>query len=121
VDKLLAIQCTAAEVAAFFNCTTDALSDHAQRKHGTTFSEYARPKLLLGHASLRRKQYEQAMKGNTTLLLWLGKQYLDQADKIDQRVESEHTVKHVTAEHVREALALDDFIDVEVTHEEKEE
>ena len=69
VDKLLAIQCTAAEVSAFFNCTTDALSDHTQRKHGTTFSEYARPKRLLGHASLRRKQYEQAMKGNTTLLL----------------------------------------------------
>jgi hypothetical protein len=33
------------------------------------------------NASLRRKQFEAAMNGNTTILIWLGKQYLGQRDK----------------------------------------
>jgi hypothetical protein len=32
-------------------------------------------------ASLRRKQYETAMSGNATMLIWLGKQYLGQSAK----------------------------------------
>ncbi len=36
---------------------------------------------LQGKASLRRKQYEIAMSGNTTMLIWLGKQALGQSDK----------------------------------------
>jgi len=34
-----------------------------------------------GFVSLRRKQYELAMAGNATILIFLGKQYLGQADK----------------------------------------
>ncbi len=30
---------------------------------------------------LRKKQIETAMKGNATMLIWLGKQYLNQSDK----------------------------------------
>lgn len=33
--------------------------------------------------NLFAKQYEIAMEGNVTLLIWLGKQYLGQTDKID--------------------------------------
>jgi len=32
---------------------------------------------------LKRKQVEVALAGNTTMLIWLGKQYLDQSDKVD--------------------------------------
>lgn len=32
-------------------------------------------------ASLKRKQYQVAMTGNVSMLIWLGKQYLDQKDK----------------------------------------
>jgi hypothetical protein len=32
----------------------------------------------LRNASLRRRQYEIAMEGNSTMLIWLGKQYLGQ-------------------------------------------
>lgn len=33
------------------------------------------------NSSLRRRQYLEAMKGNTTMLVWLGKQRLNQKDK----------------------------------------
>ena len=33
--------------------------------------------------SLRRKQYSTAMEGNATMLVWLGKNWLSQSDKLD--------------------------------------
>lgn len=35
---------------------------------------------------LRREQYKAAMGGNTTMLIWLGKQLLGQSDKSEQTV-----------------------------------
>jgi hypothetical protein len=34
-----------------------------------------------GRMSLRRLQWKKAQEGNTTMLIWLGKQYLGQSDK----------------------------------------
>lgn len=36
-----------------------------------------------GRISLRRKQFELAMKGDRTMLVWLGKNMLGQSDKVD--------------------------------------
>lgn len=47
--------------------------------------------------SLRRKQIDVALGGNTVMLIWLGKQYLDQADKLDQKavIEARHLIEQV--------------------------
>lgn len=52
--------------------------------------------LIKGRANLkrrlRRKQLEVAFKGNVSMLIWLGKQYLSQADKIEENGEYEIVV-----------------------------
>ena len=35
-----------------------------------------------GKASLRKRMYEKAMKGNDKLMIWLSKQYLNMTDRI---------------------------------------
>jgi hypothetical protein len=40
-----------------------------------------------GKQDLRRKQQEKAMDGNVTMLIWLGKQRLGQAEKTESKVE----------------------------------
>lgn len=44
--------------------------------------------LIKGRANLKerlkRKQIQVAMQGNVTMLIWLGKQYLGQAEKIEE-------------------------------------
>ncbi len=44
--------------------------------------------LIKGRANLKerlkRKQISVAMQGNVTMLIWLGKQYLGQAEKIEE-------------------------------------
>ncbi len=80
-DKLCGIQCTLLEIAAMFDCSDDTIENKVKEKYGVTFSEYFALKRGTGKASLRRRQYELAMSGNPTMLIWLGKQYLGQVDK----------------------------------------
>ena len=57
-----------------------------------SFAEYFAIKRGRGKIGLRRKQYEVAMAGNVPMLIWLGKQYLDQAEK--QQAEVNTNIMH---------------------------
>ena len=43
----------------------------------------------MGKISLRRAQFEKAIGGNVAMMIWLGKQHLDQRDKIEQTTYNE--------------------------------
>ena len=59
------------------------MSKWVQRTYGVNFSEYFTQKNILFKTSLRRAQFELAMKGNPTMLIWLGKQYLGQKERTE--------------------------------------
>lgn len=80
-DRLCGIQCTLREVASYFDVHEDTIEAACRREHGQTFGEYAESRRGKGRASLRRKQFELALAGDKTMLIWLGKQYLGQSDK----------------------------------------
>ena len=86
-DSLCAIQCSLREIATFFDCSEDTIERRVQEEKQMSFAEYFGTKRGTGRVSLRRKQYEIAMTGNVTMLIWLGKNWLDQRDK----QEIEHT------------------------------
>ena len=81
LDKLCGLQCSLEEIAGWFNCSVDTIEARIKETHGMTFPEYFAQKRSGGKISLRRKQYETAMSGNVSMLIWLGKQYLGQVDK----------------------------------------
>lgn len=72
VKKLAAINCSLAEMAAVLGCSVDTL--------GRRFAEVIEEGRSSGKMSLKRKQYEVAMSGNVTMLIWLGKILLEQRD-----------------------------------------
>ncbi|MGI6078298.1 MAG: hypothetical protein ACOYCB_09095 [Fastidiosipilaceae bacterium] len=80
VEKLCALQCTGAEIASFLNIHYSTLIEHIQRDYGMSFPEYFELKSGAGRASLRRRQWQAAEKGNSAMLIWLGKQYLGQGE-----------------------------------------
>ncbi|MBK7380571.1 MAG: hypothetical protein IPJ03_16570 [Ignavibacteriales bacterium] len=82
-EKLCAIFCTKEEIADWFNCSLDTIERACKRHYKETFAVVYKKKMAAGKISLRRKQYEVAMSGNVTMLVWTGKQYLGQKDKID--------------------------------------
>lgn len=85
LDKLCALQCTQEEIAGWFDCSIDTIEARIKEQFDMSFPEYFAQKRQAGKISLRRKQYESAMSGNTALLIWLGKQYLNQTDKIEEQ------------------------------------
>lgn len=84
LDAMCAIHCTGEECAAILNIDYDTLNKCLKRDGHIGFTEYFRIKGSNGKMSLRRKQYDQAMSGNATMLIWLGKQWLGQLDKAEE-------------------------------------
>jgi hypothetical protein len=86
LDKYCAIQCTGEECAALLSIDYDTLNRCLKRDHSMGFTDYYAQKSVLGKASLRRTQFKTAEAGNATMLIWLGKQWLGQVDRLDQAI-----------------------------------
>ena len=85
VDEYLQAQCKGTAIARMLGIHPETLYDACKRDHLTDFSVYSTQKKELGQELLRRTQYDKALAGNVTMLIWLGKQYLGQADKVETR------------------------------------
>jgi len=81
VDSMCKIQCTGEEIASVLDINYETLERACKREKGIKFVDYIGQKKLGGKASLRRNQWKLAQDGNATMLVWLGKNMLDQTDK----------------------------------------
>lgn len=84
LDAMCAIHCTGEECAAILGVSYEHLNNQLKKDGNVGFLDYFRIKGSNGKMSLRRKQFDQAMSGNATMLIWLGKQWLGQCEKIDK-------------------------------------
>jgi hypothetical protein len=84
LDAMCAIHCTGEECAAILGVSYEHLNNQLKRDGNGGFLDYFKIKGSNGKMSLRRKQYDQAMSGNATMLIWLGKQWLNQSDKHEE-------------------------------------
>lgn len=81
LEKLAALPLRATDIASVLGVSVDTLSRRISEWFGVTCAEYLDQKRASLRFSLMAKQYSVAMGGNVTMLIWLGKQYLDQRDK----------------------------------------
>jgi hypothetical protein len=90
--ELIKIQCTRDEICEVLGMSDTTLTRRiAERKiEGVTnFEALYKKHQGEGKASLRRSQWKAAQDGNPTMLVWLGKQVLDQKDR--QEVDNKST------------------------------
>ena len=85
-ENMCGVQCTEEEIAAIFDVSVATLERWCKNEYGRGFAEVFREKRQKGKASLRRRQWQKANDGDTTMLIFLGKQYLGQADRISQSI-----------------------------------
>lgn len=104
-EKLCALQCTQAEICAWFNVDDKTLTKWCEKTYRKSFSEIFDIKRGHGKISLRRAQWKQA-ETNPTMAIWLGKQYLGQRDHKELTV-----TQTLTQEAVDEVEALIDGLD----------
>lgn len=81
VDHLLKAGCLGTEVAAVFGMHCETFYDRVVKKHGIGFTEFMQQKRSSGDSVIRSKQYEKALEGSETMLIWLGKNRLGQRNE----------------------------------------
>jgi len=104
LHQLASIHCTMAEIAAVMKCSVD----HLYKPEYFEIIENGRES---GRCSLRRLQWASAQKGNTGMLIWLGKQLLGQKDQnqltvADERAELSKLSDEEIAERLKNAVRV---------------
>jgi hypothetical protein len=87
----------------------DTVKRWCERTYELGFADSYKKFSAKGKTSLPRQQFELAKKGNATMLIWLGKQYLGQTDKpsaddSDEDLNPEEAAKQLCS-MIREASA----------------
>ena len=78
LEGLGRLQCTNAELGAYFGLTERQIIK--RRAADSELDEAIKRGANQGKISIRRKQYEAALAGDRTMLVWLGKNVLGQRD-----------------------------------------
>ena len=73
VEQLAGFGCTDTEIASFFDISRTTLERN--------YEHYLTKGREEGKIRLRQYQWASAKKGNVAMLIWLGKQLLNQSDK----------------------------------------
>jgi hypothetical protein len=112
VGEMLEAGSTAEGIAATIGISRDALYKRCQGDNNADFSTFSQQKRAKGDDMLRAKQFEVAMTGDKTMLIWLGKQRLGQAEK--QEVDHTVTPPAIIAETIIEQFTKEGWTEKEV-------
>lgn len=77
LERMMALQMTQEHIAYVLGVSIDTLDLRIKEQYGTNFTELFNKKREIGKLALREKMFEVAMSGNTTMLIWLSKQWLE--------------------------------------------
>lgn len=84
IKNLCSIFCTGEEIAGIMEVSYNTVVRRVKERYDCSFEEFYKKHSSAGKASIRRQQYMQAVdKGNTAMLIWLGKQHLGQRDNVE--------------------------------------
>ena len=87
VDQLIMAGCNIVQVAASIGVHRDTLYKKCEEEKKTTLSAYHEEKRSSGDSLLLAAQYHKAIKDkNPTMLIWLGKQRLQQKESLEDKI-----------------------------------
>ncbi|MEM0167475.1 MAG: hypothetical protein QW515_02435 [Thermoplasmatales archaeon] len=93
VENLIVHGCSGVQIAATLGIHPQTLYDRCVKDNQRDWTEYSYEFWEKGNAQLHAKQYQMAMKGDKTLMVWLGKNRLKQTDKIESTIDAKVEVE----------------------------
>ena len=103
LDRLLNVHCSLQECASVLGCSTDVLQMRVRSYAGKSFTAYKKEKEGVGKANLRKQMFDNAVNNNnTTMQIWLSKQYLDMKDTKAIEHDAADGLKKTFADIIRE-------------------
>lgn len=82
-EELCKILCTQSEICNVMDVDHKTLNLRVAEHYGEDFPTTYKRLTDSGRMSLRRAQMRSALAGNNVMLIWLGKQYLGQTEKME--------------------------------------
>lgn len=118
VDQLLMAGCSGTEIAPHFDMHVETFYYKVKEKYNLGFTGYCAIKRDQGDSLLRAKQFEKAMSGDNTLLIWLGKTRLKQREyditdnpPLDDKIDKENQEMSENNRLRKENAALKEKLD----------
>lgn len=102
-ENLCGLQCTLEEIAYFFDCSEDTIERWCKREYKSNFAEIFKKKSSAGKISLRRNQFKLAEK-SPAMAIWLGKQYLNQYERVEVETEADDKLIQLLQELNNESI-----------------
>jgi hypothetical protein len=95
IDDLLRAGCTGTEIASTLDMHPQTFYDKVLQEKLVSFTEYSSKRKEEGDSLLRAAQFSNALKGNTTMQIFLGKVRLKQVENPEQlKVDQEMLTKY---------------------------
>lgn len=79
-DDLMVAGCSGIEVAAHLGINKNTFYERVEKDKGMRYQDYLAKMRSKGDSLLRAAQFSKAMKQDNMMLIWLGKNRLDQSD-----------------------------------------
>lgn len=89
VEELTVAGCMGSEIAGVLGVAPITLYEHVEKNYGIKFSEFRQQFLSKGDAGIRVSQFKKALKGDNSMLIWLGKNRLGQKDKSQSELDED--------------------------------
>lgn len=100
VDHLLMAGCKGTEIASHFDMHHDTFYRKVEEQYKISFTAYSQLKREQGDSLLKVKQYEKALEKDNTMMIWLGKQRLDQREPqaVEKHAPNDALLSHLLEE-----------------------
>lgn len=91
VETLARRHCSGAEIASYIGIHHDTLGLKVLAKYGENMTNFLAKMRSKGKATIKAKQFEKAEAGDNMMLIWVGKNFIEQADS--QHVKSDEKLQ----------------------------
>lgn len=82
LENLMKFSPTCREVADWFNVSENSIVRFIKNNFNLSFEELRNKSFVKTRMAIKRAQISKALKGDNVMLIWCGKQYLGQSDKV---------------------------------------
>jgi hypothetical protein len=80
LDAMIQYGATCTDCAGRFNCSNDTIVRFIKDKYSMNFADYSDKMMFNVRMKLRDRMFRAAMEGNTAMMIWLSKQWLNMSD-----------------------------------------
>ena len=83
LEKLMGFYPSEQEAADWFEVSISSLRRYIKVQFKCSFEQLRAKKFVRTKIAIKRAQIDKALKGDNSMLIWLGKQYLGQSDNVE--------------------------------------